>query len=280
MFVDETGVSDYSTSHPFTVTGVIFEYKYAFNTSPEQPRPLKIKIDEFKEECFNKKDFTFHLKNISSNEAPFTKEDGVSIAQLRNFWIELPTFLSKLDCTIISVTVNKEKLLQYYKTPKDPYVIAFSHIMKSFYSFLIDGEDEKTETTARIVMESRDDYQNLLVQKSFFDIFNSGTIHIDFSTIKEKLKGFIFASKDDLKYHSGLEIADLLCNPLSRARQGIIEANPENVEYGSENRILEAIKDKLYVKESSQSFRNWGFKLVPITKKTRDWETNPNKIKF
>jgi hypothetical protein len=123
------------------------------------------------------------------------------------------------------------------------------------------------------VLESRDDYQNLLIQKAFFDIFNSGTVHLNVIDNSDKIKGFVFAGKEDQLYQSGLEIADLVCNPLSRLRRGLKkEVNPRNVTYGENNPIFSAIRNKIFIGNPEHDFRNWGFKKVPIVKRLRIWE--------
>ncbi len=267
MFIDETGKP--SGNSPFTVTGVVMEYKYSIDGQGNNSA-LKRKLNAFKNDCFGKTDIHLHLKQILTAESPFSREDGVSVRQLRNFWSKLPNFLSSLEFTIISVTVDKDKLNQYYLTPKDPYEVAFAHILEAFYSLI----SLHNATSARIVLESRDDYQNLLVQKAFFDIFNSGTVHLNVMDNSDKIKGFVFADKKDPKYQTGLEIADLVCNPLSRVRRGLKEVSPRHVEYGDDNPIFVAIKEKIFNGNPSHDFRNWGFKKVPIVKKVRPWQDN------
>jgi Protein of unknown function (DUF3800) len=266
MFIDETGNS--SGKSPFTVTGVIMEYKYSVNSNGKDSI-LKQKLKEFKKNCFGREDIHLHLKQILTAESPFSTADGVTVDQLKKFWTELPVFLNGLDFHIISVTVDKDKLKQYYLTPKDPYSVAFAHILEAFYSFI----SLHDAFSARIVIESRDDYQNLLVQKAFFDIFNAGTVHLNVRDNSDKIKGFIFAEKTNPLYQSGLEIADLVCNPLSRVRRGLIEVIPRHVNYGDDNPIFASIKNKIFIGHPSHDFRNWGFKKVPIVKKARPWET-------
>ena len=145
------------------------------------------------------------------------------------------------------------------------------HILQNFYSFI---DNEEVES-AKIVIEGRDDYSNLLVQKAFFDVFNNGTTYLNVKQrLRNKIKGFVIAKKGDSIYQAGLEIADLLCNPLCRVRQGKIELNPKCMkkdEYGTENKIFKVIKPKIYCKDDITDMRNWGFKKVPIVKKKRDW---------
>jgi len=265
MFIDETGKP--SGDSPFTVTGVVMEYKYSVENSGNESK-LKTELNEFKNECFGTTNIHLHLKQILTAETPFSNNDGVTVQQLRSFWDKLPEFLGRLEFSIISVTVDKDKLKQFYLTPKDPYEVAFAHILEAFYSFI----SLHSASSARIVLESRDDYQNLLIQKAFFDIFNSGTVHLNVMDNSNKIKGFVFADKHDLKYQAGLEIADLVCNPLSRVRRGLKEVNPRFVQYGDDNPIFVSIKDKIFIGDATHDFRNWGFKKVPIVKKVRTWE--------
>ncbi|MGA9467940.1 MAG: DUF3800 domain-containing protein [Exiguobacterium marinum] len=272
MFVDETGTPKGNTQ--FNLTGVLMEYKYSIDADETGlPCVLKRRLQAFKRDVFKTEQIPLHLKEILKAEHPYGKEDGITIDMLRDFWDKLPDFLRGIDCTIVSVEVDKQKLHDFYSTPKDPYVVAFAHLMKSFYAFL----EETEAVSARVVLESRDDYQNLLIQKAFFDIFNSGTVHLDVEKSRQKIKGFIFSEKQNTMYQSGLEIADLVCLPLSRVRRGVIEVKPRFVHYGDENRIFKAIKDKIYIRKESpdQDFRNWGFKKVPITKKRREWSDHP-----
>lgn len=263
MFIDETGTST-ERDKPFSVTGIIFDNRFLINQ-------LGPSIEAFKSSCFGRKDIPLHLTKIVNVKEPYRVADGVSPEHLKKFWDDLPQFLASLDFQIISVTVDKPKLENYFATHKDAYEVAFAHIMKSFYSFLSSPD----VVTAKIVLEARDDYNNFLIQKAFFDIFNHGTVHLNFENYKDKLKGFIFSDKVNPQYKYGLEIADILCNPLNRVRLGLIEAKPKHINYGHDNKIFRAIKDKIYVKDQDHDFRNWGFKKVPITKKVRLWVDNP-----
>lgn len=263
MFIDETGTS--TGSNPFTVTGVIMEHKYCIGDGGHSS-PLQKKLEGFKNICFGKTNVHLHLKQILSAESPFSLVD-VTKKQIGDFWDKLPTLFNDLDFTVISVTVDKKKLSEYYLTPKDPYEVAFAHILESFYSFI----SLNNAKSARIVLESRDDNQNLIVQKAFFDIFNAGTVHLNVKDNSDKIKGFIFADKRDSKYQWGLEVADLVCNPLSRARRGLKDVNPKYYEYPADNPIFKSLQSKIFVGNHQHDFRNWGFKKVPIVKKMRPW---------
>lgn len=257
MFIDETGTAE--GMNTFGVAGVVFENKYAYNEDKTIITPLKSAVDKFKRDCFGRDDFVFHLEQISGGKEPFRSQDGVTRSQIASFWKGLPSFLQNLDFKVIFVSVDKVNLNEYFAKPKDPYVVAFAHIMKSFLSLISNSSVE----SARIVMESRDDFHNFKIQKAFFDIFHSGTVHLDITDdMKEKIKGFVFLDKDN--YHPGLEIADLVCNPLSRVKSGKVEANPKRFIYGKTNRIFPVLQPKIYIGKSGHSDNNWGFKKIPV----------------
>ncbi len=269
MFIDETGNAD-AKEEPFTLTGVIFEYKYA--VKEEGNSQLEEKLMELKKQCFGNSNVVLHLTDIARRKKEFK---DISEEQRKKFYDELPNFLASLDFTIISVTVDKQKLENYYTPSKNPYIVAFTYILQNFYSFIHINDVD----SARIVIEARDDSKNLAIQKSFFDVYNTGTTHLKLNEhLQNKIKGFIIAEKGVGKYQSGLEIADLLTNPLSRVRRGLLEVNPTLVNYGSENLIFAAIKDKIYTPTDNTDLRNWGFQKVPITKKKREWINNSNCV--
>lgn len=265
MFIDETGDG---VTTPFTLTGAIFEYKYCIDQDGDSE--LKEKINKLKVDCFGTKNIGLHLNDISRGTKAFK---SIPKENRKKFYNELPGFLKEVEFKIISITVDSAKMNEFYATPKkDHYVIAFTHLMEAFYSFLSPAGID----SGRIVLESRDANENLSVQKAFFEVFNNGTLHVDIESQREKIKGFVMAPKGDLIYQSGLEMADIICNPLSRVRQGKIEADPKCMRsYGNENKIFKAIKDKIYVGKPTHDFRNWGFKKVPIVKKKREWIDDP-----
>lgn len=269
MFIDETGQPEIeATDQPFGLTGVIFEYKYCMDIN-EKISELKTKLNDFKQQCFNTQDIILHLADIARKKKDF---ESVPKEQIIDFFDKLPEFLESLDFHIISVTVDKNKLMEYYEPSKDPYVIGFTYVLQSFYSFISDSQVE----SARIVIESRDDNKDLKVQKAFFDVFNNGTIHLDSEKSKEKIKGFTMAKTTNEDYQVGLEIADVVCYPINRVRHGLIEINAKFMDYGNENKIFKAIKDKIYTPTADLTdIRNWGFKKIPVVKKKRPWVDDP-----
>lgn len=266
MFIDETGDHNINNEQPFSIIGVIFKNKYCLNYN--NMSELKMKLSELKNEYFKDDTISLHLLDIMNGTKGYTiysKEERCKFIRA------LPGFLKDIQCNIISITIDKYKLKNYFSPSKDPYIVGFMHILQNFYSFI----DNEGVASSKIVIEGRDDFSNLLVQRAFFDVFNNGTIYLNVEQrLRNKIKGFVIVKKGDSLYESGLEIADLLCNPLCRVRQGKIELNPKCMkkdEYGTDNNIFNSIKEKIYCKNDIDDIRNWGFKKVPIVKKKRAW---------
>ncbi|WP_417917258.1 DUF3800 domain-containing protein, partial [Clostridioides difficile] len=64
MFIDESGRADINHEDPFTLTGVIFEYKYAVSQG-DYVCSLRKEMDAFKEYCFGTSNIGIHLTDIS-----------------------------------------------------------------------------------------------------------------------------------------------------------------------------------------------------------------------
>lgn len=268
MFVDETGVANIQTETHFSVIGVIFKSDYSFSHSMSKIPILKNKLEEFRHECFENRNKQLHLLDILKREKEFSKQKATS-AQITYFFNRLPDFLGDIDCTIISVTIDKKSLRKFHPEHKEPYTIAFYHIMKSFYAYL---SKDPTVDSASVVVESRDDHQNFIIQKAFFEIISMGTLHLEFrEQTRNKIRSFLFAKKSDPVYQYGLEIADLLCSPLSRVRIGKIELRPENVVYGNVNKVYNNIEQKIFVYSPEQDKFDWGFKKAPMTQNNQGY---------
>ncbi|WP_141536156.1 DUF3800 domain-containing protein, partial [Bacillus cereus] len=118
LYIDETGIS--SSSNFFGMLGVVFTYKYSVDE--QENSELTTKLNNFKNECFGREDLTLHLIEILGKQKQF---DFLTDEQVKTFFDKVPDFLKGLDFHIISVTVDRRKLLQYYGSYKDPYEIAF-----------------------------------------------------------------------------------------------------------------------------------------------------------
>lgn len=257
MFVDETGVTDITdTNSVFGLIGVIFKSNEINNYESEFYKQLQ----QLKQECFEDKFITLHLTDIIRKRSDFK---CMKVSQIQKFIDNIDSFINGLNIEIISITVNKQSLQKYTEDLKDIYEIAFAHLLESYYLH-IKKYDIKS---AKIVIEQRDDFENFLVQNTFFKVFNNGTTYFNINDeLRSRIKGFILAPKGDEKYGCGLEIADILCNPISRIRVGYSNelSNSSLIEHRN-NTIFNAVKNKIF--NIDNDLLNWGFRFIPIREK-------------
>ncbi|HII4442023.1 DUF3800 domain-containing protein [Clostridium perfringens] len=249
MFVDETGtVSISETNSTFGLTGVIFNLKY-YNESM-----FKENFMNFKKDVFGENPPNLHLVDIINGRRDFS---NINIETKKDFLRKIPMFLRNVDFDIISVTINKDELINNNILLKDIYDIALSELMDSYYAYI----HKNNISTARIVLESREDDCNIVTQNAFFTVYNHGTLlRKSENNIKEKITGFILAPKGDIKYGAGLEIADILCNPLTRVRIGKKEISKRGLDHNN-NTIYDSVKDKIF--NINNDVFNHGFKCLP-----------------
>lgn len=253
LYLDESGVAHGTEKGSFTLAGIIIKKKYADE--------LKIKLDAFKTECFGKSDIILHMMDIRTNKKDFSPS-LIHRNQIQSFEDNLPAFLESLDITIISATVDNARLHEYYKTPKDEYSIAFMHIMKNIYHFIC----EDTVDQLDIFLETRDETNDFTVQKSFFESYYNGSIHLDITeAVKSKIKRFVF--KDKKENIAGLQIIDAICMPIKAIRTHGTDGSTNQNDVA----IFNAIKSKFYNPLQYNDIKNWSFKKVPLIKKPGTW---------
>lgn len=258
MYLDESGIADRKNTGTFTLVGCIIRKK-----------DIK-KIDEmlktFKMECFANENLILHLMDIRTRRNNFAPRN-ITKGQIQYFNENVHDFLKNIEFMIISTTVDKKRLNEYYKTPKDEYSIAFSHIMKSVYHFLSNDMIEQLD----IYFESREETLNFKVQKSFFESYYSGGVHLDvLLKERDKIKRFVF--KDKNENIAGLQIVDLICGPIKTIRTYGTNNKSSHKDISNDIDIFNAIKGKFYNPLEYQDIKNWSLKKVPIIKKPGVWE--------
>lgn len=259
VYFDESGLPDGNPGGHFTLIACVIE--------KGNIEELNIRLQQFKEECFGNKNIILHLMDIHRKQNDFAI-GKVTNSQIAYFKKNIPKFLEKQKVIIFSATIDKERLHKYFKSPKDDYSIAFSHIMKSIYHFI---DDEKVEQID-IYLESRNETSNFKVQKSFFNTFFNGNLHLEIKQeLRKKIKRFVFKYKSD--NISGLQLADIICSPIKTIR--VYGSDPEQLDKKTdislEVDIFNSIRNKFYNPLDFEDIKNWSFKKVPVIKKPGIW---------
>lgn len=256
LYLDESGTVG-GQDGIITLAGLIVEKRYRINE-------LDNRLEQFKSDTFNNTNIILHLVDILKRQKEFS-QSKISSDQIDKFYKNTSTFLKELDVIIISSTVDTARLKKFYKNHKDEYSVAFNHIMKSVYHFLDNNEIESLD----IYFEGRDESQNFIVQKSFFESYYSGGTHLDIGPeIKNKIKRFTFIKKEENL--SGLQIIDLLCFPIKKIRtEGYFQTEKRKDLFM--NDVFDSVLNKFYVPDGMIDIKNWSLKKIPIVKSPGSW---------
>lgn len=147
----------------------------------------------------------FHSCEINKKVGPFHQ----SVIDLNRFKIDLSNFLENSNYTIISVTIDKLKLIQNpsQHQNKDPYHVAYELLLERIGFHL-----NKNNQNATIMNEWRGEKENKSLLNFINSLFNNGNCFLSPEEFK-KISCVYFNCKRDTseqKSFLGLEIIDLL----------------------------------------------------------------------
>lgn len=260
MFIDENGSSgrlndiakkiknneEIDNDHKiFTITGCIFKrdnYIEGSNMINELKEKYWNNGMYFDTRLQNESYVCFHSRDIRRHDGAFN--DG--IINHSNFTKDLTNILSKVNCTIISISIDLEKyILKRKKLPI--YEIAFDLLLER-YIYATDNNKKGI-----IILESRGKKDDKELLKHINEIINiKGTKGIKTKELNKKIKGVFFNPKwsDDKKAtYVGLEITDLFSYPIYQF-----------VKYKKSNPAFEIIVSKI---NGYPKYKNKGIKLFP-----------------
>lgn len=244
LFLDESG--DHSlikidSQFPiFCLAGCIFdEIKYQ--------RESNAKIDAFKIRYFSNSNVVLHSREIRKCVLPFNILLNKNTKQ--SFYTDLNNLMSELPYTVLASVILKEKLLNQYHDPANPYMLSLQFIMERFLYYLEENND-----VGYISVESRDPKSNTDLLNSFTDIVNNGSgsdaHHVPAKRFQAKIQKMIFVTKQ--QNENGHQVADLVAYPI--AKYGF---DPRK-----ENPAFKVIKPK-FRKSGIGKILGYGLKIFP-----------------
>jgi hypothetical protein len=252
MFVDESGehsIRNFNKENPFfTVASVIIhknEYSFIKN------RVEKLKNKYWENGCFKKKNkiitkVCFISRDIRRRQGAFSKHYLTDI-QYKDFIIDLTNLMESLPFIIVASVIDKENLVERYKEPQEPYLLAMTFILERFVKFLIYKKAQAT-----VIMESRGKKEDLLLHQLFLEIHNSGTDYVNSKRFRDSIIGGYYFNKkwntqlNNTDTYIGLEIADLVAHPIGHFVRTNDKSRPfskiEHKLLGYENYIGKGLK--------------------------------------
>lgn len=145
----------------------------------------------------------FHSTEIRRKKYAFDFKDE---RIYNEFLADLTNFLSGTEITLISSFIDKQKLLEKYATPYNPYDLCLEFILERVIHQI-------ENNTCVLVLESRGKNEDMSLLKHIISIIDNGTNYVN-SQLFKNIKGVYFNPKwsknsDDKKSYWILECADL-----------------------------------------------------------------------
>ena len=198
-------------------------------------------IAELKERYFAGRKIVLHERDIRRNTGDFALLRG--LAQRSAFEADLIDLIDATPFIIIAAVVHKTRLQVRYPRPDDPYALClrFAFERLRWHLNAVSGPDH----VARIMAESRNPVADRELRRAF-DKFKRG----DYLGTKIENVALEFATKKD--GHAGMEIADLVANPIARHVLDLPEAL---IPFG----VIESKFRRNYRGQAD----GWGLKIFP-----------------
>ncbi len=196
----------------FTVTGCIFS-KNSYKKAQLMIKNLKRKYWEnglyFDNKQNIKKMVCFHSRDIRKHDNCFNE----SLINYDKFIVDLTDVMKKIDCKIISISINLYEYLKLGYT-HNVYNVAFDFLLERYiYS-------TKGNKKGIVILEARGKGQDKDLLKHVSKvILKTGTKNISSKELSRKIKGVFFNPKWGNEYnltYTGLEITDLYSYPIHK----------------------------------------------------------------
>ena len=226
LSIDESGHHnlDPKTSDPnypiFVLCGCIFQESYYQNTVVKEFNTLK-------KDFFGSDEVVLHTLEMTRpskyKEKRFAKLIDTNFRKA--FYKALNAFIAKIEFSLVACVIRKPDHLEKYGLASlDPYLLSFDALLNEFIKEL--GKNEQ----GKIIAEKRNDILDNQLELAWLNLKINGTAKIKGSDIKEKIENLALIPKS--ANNAGLQIADLLANPIGRHALGLKKTDPgHEVEY-------------------------------------------------
>ncbi|MCC6475714.1 DUF3800 domain-containing protein [bacterium] len=138
------------------------------------------------------------------------------------FWSEFLDMLAGLPCQLVSLTIDKETMQKTYSTwLHDPYhlLVAFHVERLLFHLFKLDREnpDSAPRFTGKLIIESRGEKPDRRLGMWYRRVYSEGSKifqTISARQVQERLESAELTVVSKKESRKGLEVADMICNPM------------------------------------------------------------------
>lgn len=237
VFIDESGDHNLKNggdpNYPvFVLVAVIIdEHTYHAKAIP--------KFKELKEEFFGDPNVILHENPIRKGRDQFAifRRDP---SKKEKFLARIDTLLTDLDFKLVASIIDKRRLIQNYKYPKNPYDLALQFVLERVHMEL------RPKSELQIILESRGKREDRELSEVFKEICNGG----NYAEEQWPFLKAVFKRKQDNEV--GLQIADLVARPIGRWY----------LDQNQKNRAYETIKKK-FRRSQHGVIVGYGLKIFP-----------------
>lgn len=248
MFLDESGDHNLDpkkvdASYPiFVLTGCIFDEHY-YN------QEVISKFNKFKKSFFGSDDIILHTlemtRPLKSKEKRFLKlvDKGFRV----KFYTQLSTILEEINFTLVACAIRKqEHFIKYGLSALDPYLLSFDNLLNRFIFEL------RSPNKGKIVAERRNSILDNQLELAWLNTKINGTELVKGAEVKEKIENLYMTPKS--KNEPGLQIADLVANPIGRNVLGMKRKVGNEIDF-------EVLKKKF--RNRNGRIVNYGLTIIP-----------------
>lgn len=238
VFVDESGdhgLASIERTYPvFVLAFCIFEKgHYATVVLPA--------VTEFKFRHFGHDQVVLHERDIRKDTGPFAqlRDPGVKTA----FLDELTGLIDSFEMTVIASVVRKDRLIDRYHFPENPYEIALGFGLERTYRWL--AAHAAVDAPTPVILEMRGKREDDALELEFRRVCDRQ----NYGGLALTLQGLFVPKAANVP---GLQLADLVARPIGR--HVLDPAQP--------NRAYDVIEKK-FRRSPGGKLEGWGLKVFP-----------------
>src|SRR5579883_1661964 len=257
LYIDETGNADLGASidpnHRYlSLTGVIMGLEYA--RANAYPALEQIKADFFG--SHPDEPVILHRKELKEKKLPFRAlRDPDTEARFND---ALLAYLSGLDCTVITVVIDKlEHLNRYTVWRYHPYHYCLEVLVERYVNFLRTGTRK-----GDVMAEARGGKPDMRLEKAFARLYDNVTDNISRGLIQRVITSKKLKIKPKSANVTGLQVADMFAHPSAMYVRALHSAGVAPDRFGAN--IVQLLLESKYRRSGwSGKIEGYGIKWLP-----------------
>ncbi|MDI9314101.1 MAG: hypothetical protein QM529_05470 [Hydrotalea sp.] len=255
LYIDESGDATYSfhknkENRYLCLLGVIIAKEYYENT-------LSPKLEIIRELFTDDRDDMpiFHYTDVVRHKKHFEKlNDKIIEKQFNQMYLD---FLCDAEISLIAVVIDKEKHRSTYQNlASHPYHYCLDVLLERYIRCL-----KENNGYGDIMIEARGNNEDNPLKESFNNFFNHGTKYCSVDEIRRNLTAREIKIRRKFHRIIGLEISDMLVNPMRKFILHQYDINTLLVKNSFDEKVLEIIAPKIK-RDSKDSIKGYGIKML------------------